>query len=147
MLKYHKYKQQGSVLVFALIILSFLLIASLSAAALTLSEAKSSIVLNRSSFAFQIADSGAEIVLDKVYANNCNGQRLDCLGSCTITNGKAGIEGNINNGAYRVTFYQHSGSAIDSCATSTWRADVESIQSEGTYGGTKRAVKIDVDPL
>jgi hypothetical protein len=140
-------KQKGSVLVFALIVLSFLLIASLSIATLSISETKSSIALDRSTVAFSIADSGAEILLEKIYGNTCNGQALSCLGTCNITNSKAGITGSINNGSYRVEFYETSGDPVDSCATASWRADIESIQSEGSYGNTTRAVKVDIDPL
>ncbi|MEK9173818.1 MAG: hypothetical protein AAB845_00970, partial [Patescibacteria group bacterium] len=124
-------KQKGSVLVFSLIVLSFLLVASLSIATLTISETKSSIALDRSTVAFQIADSGAEIVLEQIYNNTCNGQRLDCLGTCSIQNGQAGITGSINNGTYRVIFYDTNDSPLSSCSISTWRDDVESIQSEG----------------
>ena len=140
-------KQKGSVLVFSLIVLSFLLIASLSIATVTVSETKSSVTLERSTVAFQIADSGAEILLEKIYSNTCNGQRLDCLGTCAVRNNKAGIEGTINNGTYRVEFFQIGGTPLNSCSTTTWRVDTESIQSEGIYGNTTRAVKVDVNPF
>ena len=140
-------KLKGSVLVFSLIVLAFLLVASLSIATLTLSETKSSIALNRSTVAFQIADSGAEILLEQIYGNTCNGQRLDCLGTCSIQNSQAGITGGINNGTYRVIFYDTNGSPLNSCSDTTWRDAVQSIQSEGNYGDTTRAVKVDIDPV
>jgi hypothetical protein len=139
-------RRKGSVLVFSLIVLSFLLVASLSIATLTLSETKSSIALNRSTVAFQIADSGAEILLEQIYGNTCNTQRLDCLGTCNIQNSQAGITGSINNGSYRVIFYDTTGNTLSSCSDTTWRDAVQSIQSEGNYGDTTRAVKVDIDP-
>lgn len=145
--KYKGIQQKGSALVFSLIVLSFLLIASLSLAALSVSETRSAISLDRSVVAFQIADSGIEVVLEKIYKGTCNGQNLDCLGACNLQNSKAGITGTVNSGAYRVEFYDQNGSALSSCNTSTWRADTESIQSEGTYKNTTRAVKVDVNPV
>lgn len=139
-------KRTGSVLVFSLIVLSFLLVASLSIATLTLSETKSSIALNRSTVAFQIADSGAEILLEQIYGNTCNGQRLDCLGTCSVQNSQAVITGSINNGTYAVFFYDTNGSPLGSCSDNTWRDTVQSIQSEGSYSDTTRAVKVDIDP-
>jgi Tfp pilus assembly protein PilX len=140
-------QRKGSVLVFSLIVLSFLLVASLSIATRTISETKSSISLDRSTVAFQIADSGIEIVLEKIYGDTCNGQALDCLGNCTIKDDKAVVRGLIAGGLYKVNFYDQDGDALNSCSNSTWRTDVESIQSEGSYGETTRAVKVDVNPV
>lgn len=137
---------------FALITLSFLLIASLSIATLTASETRSSLSIDRSVVAFQIADAGIETILEKIYSNTCNGQRLDCLVSspvstCSVVNGAAGLGGDINSGSYRVVFYKSNGNPIDSCSTTSWRVDTESIQSEGVYNKTTRAVKVDVNPV
>jgi Tfp pilus assembly protein PilX len=144
-------KQNGSVLVFTLIILSFLLVASLSLAAVSISEKRSINAVSRSVVAFQIADSGLEKMLERTYKGSCNGQRLDCLASsgdsCSVSNGSAGVNGSINNGSYRVTFIKHDGSNLTSCSDSGWRADVESMRSEGVYSGTARAVKIDINPI
>ncbi|MCW1887933.1 MAG: hypothetical protein KIH67_000045 [Candidatus Moranbacteria bacterium] len=144
-------KQKGSVLVFTLIILSLLLVASLSLAAVSISEKRSVNAVSRSIVAFQIADSGLEKILERTYKGSCNGQRLDCLASngdsCSVVNGVAGINGSINNGAYRVTFTRHNGTNITGCSDSNWRAETESMRSEGNYNGTARAVKIDVNPL
>mgnify|MGYP003418489366 FL=1 len=144
-------KQNGSVLVFSLILLSFLLVASLSLAIVSVSEKRSINAVSRSVVAFQIADSGLEKMLERTYKGSCNGQRLDCLASsgdsCSVVNGSAGINGSINNGGYRVTFIKHNGSSLTNCSDSSWRADTESMRSEGNYSGTARAVKIDINPL
>jgi Tfp pilus assembly protein PilX len=139
-------KQKGSVLVFTLIILSFLLVASLSLATVSTSETRGVNAISRSIVAFQIADSGLETVLQEVYKGNCNNGRLDCLGGCSVVGGEAGINGHINAGIFRVVFYQTGGNALTSCADTSWRTIAESAQSEGVYNGTTRAVKIDLDP-
>jgi Tfp pilus assembly protein PilX len=139
-------KQKGSVLVFTLIILSLLLVASLSLATVSISESLGVNAISRSIVAFQIADSGLETVLQEVYEGDCNSGRLDCLGSCSVVGGEAGINGNINAGTFRVVFYETGGTALTSCADTSWRTTTESVQSEGLYNGTTRAVKIDIDP-
>ena len=139
-------KQKGSVLVFTLIILSFLLVASLSLATIAVSEKRGVNAISRSVVAFQIADSGLEKVLEKIYGATCNGQRLDCLGTCTVINSEAVITGTINSGTYQVAFYKNGGNPLTSCGDTNWRNDTESTQSEGVYNGTTRAVKIDINP-
>lgn len=140
-------QNKGSVLVFALIVLSLLLVASLSIATVTISGTKSATVLNRSTVAFQIADSGVEEVLEQIYNTSCNSSPLSCLGSCSVVDSKAGVTGSINGGAYRVTFFEADGDPISSCSVVGWRSTLNSIQSEGTYGNTTRAVKADIKPL
>lgn len=145
-------KQKASVLVFTLIILSFLLVAALSIATVNMSEKRSVNAVSRSVVAFQIADSGLEKILERIYRGNCNTQRIDsCLATngdtCNVVNGAVGIDGTINNGSYRITFTKHDGSALTSCSDQNWRTDAESLRSEGNYRGTARAVKIDINPL
>ncbi len=151
-------KQKGSVLVFSLIILSFLLVASLSIATINISEKRAVNAVSRSVVAFQIADSGLEKLLERVYNGTCDGQSLSCLASsgdtCTVVNGQAGINGSINSGTYRVTFFEPpniptypNGKPLSTCSDGAWRANTESVRSEGNFNGTARAVKIDVNPV
>ncbi|OGI22169.1 MAG: hypothetical protein A2808_04065 [Candidatus Moranbacteria bacterium RIFCSPHIGHO2_01_FULL_55_24] len=135
----HK-KARGSVLVFSLIVLSFLLISALSVAAVAVSETKTSIAVNRSSVAFQAADSGVEILLEKIYSGSCDSSALSCLGTCS----GGEITGNVGSGNYKINFYENDGAHISSCSTTTWRTDVVHLKSEGIYGRTTRAVEVEV---
>jgi Tfp pilus assembly protein PilX len=133
-------RARGSVLVFSLIILSFLLIASISLATVALSGTRATSALNRSSVAFQAADAGSELTLQKIYAASCDTSRLSCLGSCS----SGRIEGTVGNASYDVNFYDTSGTRITDCNSTSWRADVETLLSEGAFGGTTRAVQVEV---
>lgn len=60
-------KQKGSIIVFALIVLSFILIAAFSVAAVTLVERRSANVSVNSTTAFQNSDKGMEEFLQQIY--------------------------------------------------------------------------------
>ncbi len=62
-----KYHQKGSIVVFALIVLSFILIAAFSVAAVTLVERRSANISVNSTTAFQQADKGMEEFLQQLY--------------------------------------------------------------------------------
>lgn len=138
--------RRGSVLVFTLFILLFLLIAALSVANLATSESKGTIALNRSAIAFQIADSGMEILLERIYSGSYDAQPLRNLAPSGGNCNGGEITGSFANGAYAITVYDVDGDLMTDCGSTVWRRDIESLQSTGSYGGTTRAVKVDVDP-
>lgn len=75
-MKNHK----GSILVFALIVMSFILIAAFSVASVTLVERRSANVSVNSSTAFQNADKGMEEFLQKIYKEMNQNDTLGDLG-------------------------------------------------------------------
>ena len=72
-------KSKGSILVFALIVLSFILIAAFSVAAVTLVERRSANVSVNSSTAFQNSDKGMEEFLQQIYKDLDQNDTLDDL--------------------------------------------------------------------
>lgn len=74
-MKYHK----GSIVVFALIVLSFILIAAFSVAAVTLVERRSANISVNSTTAFQKADKGMEEFLQQLYKDLEQTDTLDDL--------------------------------------------------------------------
>lgn len=138
--------QRGSVLVFTLILLLLLLSASISVATITVSESKSASALSRSTAAFQVADSGMEVVLERIYSGSYDTASINTMkpGGSTCAAGE--ITGALASGTYVVTLFDSNGVPITNCGSTTWRADAESIQSTGSYAGTQRAVKVDLDP-
>ncbi|PID52674.1 MAG: hypothetical protein CR972_00820 [Candidatus Moraniibacteriota bacterium] len=72
-------KQKGSIIVFALITLSFILIAAFSVAAVTLMERRSANVSVNSATAFQNSDKGMEEFLQSVYKDLDQSNTLDDL--------------------------------------------------------------------
>lgn len=70
---------KGSILVFALVILSFILIAAFSVAAVTLVERRSANISVNSSTAFQNADKGMEEFLQQIYKDLDQNDTLDDL--------------------------------------------------------------------
>lgn len=139
---------RGSVLVFSMIILAFLLVSGISIATVANSETRSSLSVDRSSVAFQAADGGAETILVQVYSGDydaCPGSgscQLSQLGPCS--NGV--ISGTIGQSAYQVTFYTASGQ-ITSCSNTDWRTQALRIKSVGTHGSTVRAIEAGIDTI
>lgn len=130
-----KIKDQGSVLIFSLIILSVILIITLGIASATVIEKKMAGTTNKSIVSFQVADSGAEIILKKIKDVNYSGL-ISGLGNCSLNE----ISGNIGTGSdknYKVTFFDVDGNPL---ACTDEISDINRIKSIGTYGQTSRAV-------
>jgi hypothetical protein len=141
------FSHKGSVLVFALVILAFSLIAALSIATLSITERRSSFATEKSSRSFQVADSGAEIILQKIYKGSFATLKLLAPtvlnGVCTDVNGVGVISGSTSDGVYKVSLYDDLGAPI-LCDSPTWRNQVAQLKSEGTSGNTIRAVEVAV---
>lgn len=136
----HKLKlllpKKGSVLVFSLIILAFMLVSALSVAMISVTEKRASLATDKSSRSFQVADTGVETILQKIYKGGFDSAPLSALGSCSsgdISDASAG---------YVVSFYKSDGTKMTDCTSTSWRNDVARIKSEGTAGNTKRAVEV-----
>jgi Tfp pilus assembly protein PilX len=139
------FPRKGSVLVFSLVVLSFLLVAALSVAVVSVTERRGSIATDRSNRSFQVADSGAEIVLQKIYKGNYD--KISDLanavgGTCNLANNV--ITGNTEpDNIYKISLYDDSGAQLV-CNDSAWRSKVARLKSEGTSGNTVRAVEVAV---
>lgn len=155
---------KGSSLVFSLIVLSFLLIGALSVAVVSVTTQRSALSSRSSSISFQVADSAAEVVLQQIYKVNDdgitvlapNGSILDLSElSSNLSDASCGssqIDGSVNEGTYRATFYENTGTETDPifdlipCGESDWRNKVVKIRFLGMYRGITRAIEVGVKP-
>lgn len=141
-------QQQGSALVFALIVLSIVLMSALSIAVATVSDRRSSSGTAKSTVAFQIADSGAEDVLGQFVSHDPADPVLvsdeinavldpDCDDEDNV------YEGSVSGGSYRITFYSSdaSGDTLLDCDTNQLQ-DIDYIKAVGEYQGFTRAIKV-----
>lgn len=137
---------KGSVLIFSLIILAFMLISALSVATVSVTEKRASFSTEKSSRSFQVADSGVEFILQKIYKGNYN--TLDDLATAlgTTCDAQGEIGAPLNSGSYNISFYDNAGVKFtgSDCNDLTWRDRVVRIKSEGTSGNTTRAVEVGV---
>lgn len=131
---------KGSTLVFSLIVLSFFLISALSVATIAISEKKASFSTEKSNISLQVADSGAEAVLKKIYKDNPS--TPDGLGDCD----SGVIAGSVGVGDYAVSLYDNDDNRI-SCSATDWRAEVARLKSQGIYANTTRVITVEVEPL
>jgi hypothetical protein len=133
----------GSALIFSLIILFIGVVAALGIASTTIISQKMSGETGKSTQAFQTADSGAEIMLQKI-KNAGSADPISSLGigsesgcvSRMITDhiGTGGSE-------YNVTFFDEGGNALE-CTDDV--SEIARINSVGSNAGTARAVNVAV---
>lgn len=131
---------KGSILAFTLIVMTIILIIALGIAKTTVTQMRNAGATGKSTMAFQIADSGTEIVLKSIKKDNKK-TPADFGVSCTVEGGKAGITASTSSGPYRVIFKNSDGNEITSCSS---YEPIEKIKSVGTYGNTSRAVEAEV---
>lgn len=140
---------KGSVLVFSLIILSFLLVSALSVATLAVTERRTSGSTDRSGRSFQVADSGVEIVLQKIYKsgyatpNTVKIRDFFGAGICADNADGAGVvSGTVSaSNSYEVSFKDNDGNLLGCGAL---RGDIVKLRSKGTSGNTTRVVEAGV---
>lgn len=135
------YNLNGSVLVFSLIVLAIMISGALAIATASIINRQSvgdSVASGRS---FQTANSGVELILQKVYKGtytDLNALAVDFGGgACSggvITNSA------IAGGKVSITFLDKDGAAIN-CTDTSWRSKVVRMKSEGTASGTTRVVE------
>jgi uncharacterized protein (UPF0333 family) len=131
-------KSKASVLIFALIVLFIGIVAAIGAVSSSLISQKSSINTASSTQSFQVADSGAEIILNKIK----NASDGDILGSLGLSCDGGIITGSIGNGKdYEITAYDMDGNEL-TCASDL--TQVDKIKSVGSYKNTNRAVEVAV---
>ncbi len=128
---------KGSVLVFSLIVLSIVLSAALSVAVVNVSNRKSAGSTGQSVQSFQVADSGVELMLKKIYKDPTD-VALSTLGTAC-----AGgvVSASVSGGSVRVSFFDDANAQVTDCTSTTWRASLAKIKVEGTSAGTTRAIE------
>lgn len=114
-----------------------MLVSALSVAMISVTEKRASLATDKSSRAFQVADTGVEVMLEKIYKGNPS--TLSALGICS--------NGDVSGGSpdYVVSFYKSDGTKLTDCSDTNWRSQVAKIKSEGTAGNTKRAVEVGIE--
>ena len=135
--------RKGSVLIFSLIVLAFMHVSALSIATVSVTEKRASLSTEKSSRSFQVADSGVEIMLQKIYKGGFETSSLSALGTCD--NGE--ISDTLNSGTYTISFYDSGNTKLTDCDDAAWRSKVAKIRSAGVSGNTTRAVEVGVMPM
>ncbi|MFH0969476.1 MAG: pilus assembly PilX N-terminal domain-containing protein [Patescibacteria group bacterium] len=141
-------KKYGSALVFSLIILFIGVVMALGIASTAVISKKMSGTTGKSTSSFQIADSGAEIVLQKIYKDDTLTDLQSLASSLGTSCSSGNIASSISSGKdYSITFFKDDGSGNDvpviDCST-TQISDITKIKSVGTYASTSRAVEVAV---
>jgi len=131
---------KGSVLVFSLIILSIMLVTSLTLLSSAVLDRKASLSTANSTRSFQVADAGAEQVLQQIY----KGTGIDTIGDINIDGTSSCSLGGVieSSDGWKIRFYDEDGNRITDCTTDM--DEVASIKSEGSANGTVRAVEVAV---
>jgi len=129
--------KNGSVLVFTLIIMSLMLMMAVSIASVTVIERKMSGATGKSNQAFQVADSGVEIVVNK--KKDDPNVKISTLGS-SCDGGTVNM-GDVAGGNAIVTFYADDGTKL---VCSDPIAKTFRIKSAGVFSSTVRAVEVEI---
>jgi|GEM_PF-968960 len=148
--------KKGSILAYALIILTMMAVISVAMTTTTILERKSSSATDSSTQAYQTADTGAQLGIKLINSATMPGATLgdtftDAY-SCDDDDGYAKVkiddaEG-VTGSSYELTFFQENeeGNRVQ-LACDGLLNDVEIIKSVGTYKGTIRAVEVSVSRL
>lgn len=136
--------RRGSVLVFSLLVLSIMLVTSLTILSTALLDRKASLSTGGSARSFQVADSGVEETLYRVYKESH--PTLSALaGSIGASCSGSSINFPSAGGEVKVTFYEDEETPYTGgCSGTDWRAKVVKIKSEGAVGSNARAVEVAV---
>ena len=138
-------KQKGSALVFALIMLSIMIVVAVGSFSASMIDQKTSGDTTKSVSSFQAANTGIEVVLDRVLKNP--GVLLtDPLIGAACVGGNLIVSGSVDAGntkTYKVALLDDAGISVP-CATAKTE-DVKSLKSVGEFGGTVRAVSVSVE--
>jgi len=130
----------ASALIFTLIILFIGVVSAIGIASTTLISRKMSTTSGKSVASFQIADSGAEIILQKMKdtLDSDSNAKITDMG-ITCSNGT--VTGSISSGKeYEVTFLDENGNQLPAGCNAPI-SDVQKIRSIGTYAQISRAIE------
>jgi hypothetical protein len=127
----------GSVLIFTLIMMFMLLTLAIGMMSVTAIERKSGGAGGKSVVAFQVADSGAEKVMNILRKKSPN----DLIQTWFTCDSNNNVTGTTSGGNYTITFLTEGGATV-ACIEPI--ANVYQIKSVGMYAGTNRAVQVAV---
>lgn len=135
--------KKGSIMVYALIILSLLLVISFTILSVNESQTRSAISTDESVIAFFLAESGAEVMLDRIYSGNYNSGPLSGL----YSNCSSGVFTNsLTSGVWTASFYDDDGDMLSSCSNTSWREDVDEMKIDGNHSNTIRSIRMSIEP-
>ncbi|MDO8529620.1 MAG: hypothetical protein Q7S18_03045 [bacterium] len=141
-----KNQKSASVLVFSLIVLFILTTIALGIASVSVVSRKMASTTGKSVGSFQVADSGAEIVLQKIYKDASLTNISSLASSVGATCASGALSGSISSGKnYSVIFYKpDSGNDVAITDCGALLSDITKLKSTGEYGQTSRAVEVAV---
>ena len=131
-------------MIYTLIILSLLLVISFSIISVNESQTRSAIATDESVVAFFLAESGAEIMLDRIYSNTYNAGALGNLYSGSCTDGL--FTSTLSTGTWTAAFYGTDGQQFTSCSDTSWRANVDAMKIDGNHSNTIRSIRMSIKP-
>ncbi len=132
---------QGSVLVFSLIILSIILSAAITVATVSVTNQRSATATGKSVQSFQVADSGIELALQKIYKGTYTSSDSLATAMTGMTcSGTTLTKSDVAGGNVSLTLFDNSNNPIN-CSDTSWRDKVVKVKSEGSAFGTTRVVE------
>jgi hypothetical protein len=141
--------KKGSILAYALIILTMMAVISVAMTTTTILERKSSSATDSSTQAYQTADTGAQLGIKLINSVTAPDATLDDaftgVYSCDDDDGYAKVKVDddvIAGSSYELTFFDEDGNQSDTCDISL--NEIGLIKSVGTYKNTVRAVEVSV---
>jgi Tfp pilus assembly protein PilX len=133
--------KKGSVLVFSLIILSIILSAAITVATVSVTNQRSATATGKSVQSFQVADSGIELALQKIYKGTYTSSDSLATAMTGMTcSGTTLTKSDVAGGNVSLTLFDTDGNPIN-CSDTSWRDKVVKVKSEGSAFGTTRVVE------
>ena len=131
--------KKASVLIFSIFIMTIMLSIALSVFFVSVMDMRSSIDTGNSANSFQLADAGANLLLQAKQVNP-----FDTIDETASAMGGIFVDGKIvsdlGKGEFEITLYDSNGESIED--PNEFLAKVYSIKSNGLYGNTERAVEV-----
>lgn len=135
--------KRGSIMIYVLITLAVLLVIAFSVLSVNESQTRSAIGTDESVLAFFLAESGAEIMLDRIYSGTYDSGALSGLYS-NCSNGF--FTNSLSTGTWTASFYEVDGDRITSCSTTSWRSDADEMKVDGNHSNTIRSIRMSLEP-
>lgn len=130
---------KGSILAYTLILLFIVLTASIGMFEASITNLRSVSSNDKSTNAFQIADSGSQAVVAKI--KKASGSTVGDISGIDCSGSMATLSSSLFQGAYKVTFLDADEKTLK-CNDDI--SKITSIKSVGTYADTARAVEVAV---
>lgn len=128
---------------YVLIVLSIILVISFSTISVNESQTRSAIATDESVVAFFLAESGAEVLLDRIYSGDYDSGALDNLHS-GCSNGV--FTESLSSGTWTASFFDSDGDQLTSCSNTSWRNEVNEMKVDGNHSSTLRSIRMSIEP-